>query len=102
MYSGNTLRTHLNRTLTLYLTGHKPTFLWRIQIKVVIEGVIFEEILEAEPDIKWNLLWNGLDAYDQKVIGQTIANVEVKYLFTGIRMNYGFLKILSMLYIVSI
>ena len=74
----------LNRTLSFYLTGAQPHYsLWRVRIKVMIEGEIFEDTLEAEANMKWNLRWNGLDAYGQKIIGQTIAIIEVGYQFTG-------------------
>ena len=74
----------LNRTLTFYLTGARPHYsLWRVKINVMIEGKIFEDTLEAEANMKWNLRWNGLNAYGQKIIGQTIAIIEVGYQFTG-------------------
>ena len=88
-FSGKTVKQQsaislLNRTLSFYLTGAQPHYsLWRVKVKVMIEGEIFEDTLEAEPNMNWNLHWNGLDAYGQKIIGQTIAIIEVGYQFTG-------------------
>ena len=88
-FSGKTIKQQsaislLNRTLSFYLTGAQPHYsLWRVKVKVMIEGEIFEDTLEAEPNMKWNLHWNGLDAYGQKIIGQTTAIIEVGYQFTG-------------------
>lgn len=56
--------------------------LYRVMIKVTIEGVIFEETLEAEPELKWQLSnWNATNALGQHIFGKARVVVEAGYQF---------------------
>ena len=69
--------------INFQLTGSNVTNLWRVHAKVTIEGILFDEILEAEPFMTWSIVWNGFDVYEQKVIGQTVAHIEIGYQILG-------------------
>lgn len=69
--------------INFQLSGSNVTNLWRVHAKVTIEGILFDEILEAEPFMTWSIVWNGFDVYEQKVIGQTVAHIEIGYQILG-------------------
>jgi len=67
-------------TIQLQLTSSSiPSFLKRVHLRITIEGVLFEKIFEADPDIKFTYAWNRLNVYRQKVYGVTTAIVKVGY-----------------------
>ena len=60
---------------------HNPQ-LYRIQIKVTIEGVIFQDTLEPESELKWELpAWNATNALGQQIFGKARVVVEAGYQF---------------------
>ncbi|ODN01413.1 Teneurin-m [Orchesella cincta] len=67
-------------TIQLQLTPEKiPTPLKRVQLRITIEGVLFEKTFEADPGIKYTFSWNRLNVFRQKVFGVTTAIVKVGY-----------------------
>ena len=66
--------------LTLQLTGARiPTNLAYVHLRVVVEGTVVEQTLEAEADLSYTLSWNRHNVYQQKVYGRTLASVRVGY-----------------------
>ncbi|KAL7013311.1 hypothetical protein ACKWTF_015326 [Chironomus riparius] len=70
-------------TIELQLTPEKvPLSLYRVHLKITIEGILFEKIFEADPLIKFTYSWNRLNIYKQKVYGVTTAMVRVGYQYS--------------------
>lgn len=42
-----------------------------VQLRIVVEGILFEKTFEADPDIKFTYAWNKRNVYKQKVYGLT-------------------------------
>jgi teneurin len=67
-------------TIELQITPEViPSTLFRVHLKISIEGILFEKIFEADPLIKFTYAWNRLNIYKQKVYGMTTAMVRVGY-----------------------
>ncbi|XP_055383652.1 teneurin-m isoform X3 [Condylostylus longicornis] len=70
-------------TIKLQLTPEEiPPTLYRIYLRITIEGILFERIFEADPGIKFTYAWNRLNIYRQRVYGVTTAVVKVGYQYT--------------------
>ena len=70
-------------SVTLLPKEYHNTQLYRIQIKVTIEGVIFQDTLEPESELKWDLPhhWNATNALGQDIFGKARVVVEAGYQF---------------------
>lgn len=44
---------------------------------IVIEGILFEKIFEADPEIKFTYAWSKRNVYKQKVYGLTTARGKI-------------------------
>ena len=83
MYHSSRVQGYLS-TIQLQLTGEKiPGSLKRVHLRITIEGVLFEKIFEADPDIKYTYAWNRLNVYRQRVYGVTTAIVKVGYEYSN-------------------
>ncbi|XP_055907187.1 teneurin-m isoform X3 [Eupeodes corollae] len=70
-------------TIKLQLTPEViPPTLHLIQLRITIEGILFERVFEADPGIKFTYAWNRLNIYRQRVYGVTTAVVKVGYQYT--------------------
>ncbi|XP_067122609.1 teneurin-m-like isoform X2 [Centruroides vittatus] len=67
-------------TIHLQLTSSTiPKSLKLVYLKIIVDGILFEKIFEADPDIKYTYAWNKRNIYKQKVYGLTTAKVFVGY-----------------------
>ncbi|XP_028967535.1 teneurin-m [Galendromus occidentalis] len=70
-------------TIHLQLTPSVvPKELKLVQLRIVVEGILFENTFEADPDIKFTFAWNKRNVYKQKVYGLTTVLVYVGYQYT--------------------
>ncbi|RWS11960.1 N-acetylglucosamine-1-phosphodiester alpha-N-acetylglucosaminidase-like protein, partial [Dinothrombium tinctorium] len=70
-------------TINLQLTPTEiPRSLFRVHLRIVIDGNLFTKVFEADPDIKYSYAWNKRNVYRQKVYGLTTARVYVGYEYT--------------------
>ena len=58
-----------------------PDTLKAIQLRITIEGVLFEKTFEADPNLKYTYSWKRLNIYRQRVYGTTTAVVKVGYTY---------------------
>ncbi|XP_040063442.2 teneurin-m [Ixodes scapularis] len=71
-------------TIHLQLTPSAvPEDLRLVHLRIVVEGILFEKIFEADPDIKYTFAWNKRNIYKQKVYGLTTVIVLVGYEYTS-------------------
>ncbi|CAL4085535.1 unnamed protein product, partial [Meganyctiphanes norvegica] len=67
-------------TLRLQLTPeYIPSSLRRVHLRIVLEGIFFSKVFEADPQIKFTYAWNRRNVYRQRVYGVTVARVSVGY-----------------------
>lgn len=67
-------------TIHLQLTPFNITSsLKLVHLHIVIEGIFFEKIFEADPEIKFTYAWNKRNVYKQKVYG--LATARGNYFF---------------------
>jgi len=79
VYSSPRSRGYLS-TIQLQLTPDSiPPTLVKIYLRITIEGVLFEKIFEADPNLKYTYSWKGMNVYRQRVYGTTTAIVKVGY-----------------------
>lgn len=63
-----------------------PTFKTKpdaISLTIDIAGKHFEQTFPANPNLTYDFLWDGTDAYGRQVIGSRDANVQVGYQYSG-------------------
>jgi hypothetical protein len=83
VYHSGRARGYLS-TLELRLTPEKiPASLKTVQLRITIEGVLFEKTFEADPSLKFTYSWKRLNIYRQRVYGTTTAVVKVGYTYEG-------------------
>ena len=83
VYHSGRARGYLS-TIELRLTPEKvPATLKTIQLRITIEGVLFEKTFEADPNLKFTYSWKRLNIYRQRVYGTTTAVVKVGYTYEG-------------------
>ena len=83
VYHSGRARGYLS-TIELRLTPEKiPATLKTIQLRITIEGVLFEKTFEADPNLKFTYSWKRLNIYRQRVYGTTTAVVKVGYTYDG-------------------
>jgi len=56
-----------------------PASLIKVHIKITIEGIVHQQVFEADPDIRYTYAWDRLNEYRQRVYGITTATVKVGY-----------------------
>ena len=61
--------------------GKIPKTLKTVQLRITIEGVLFEKTFEADPNLKYTYSWRRLNIYRQRVYGTTTAVVRVGYTY---------------------
>jgi hypothetical protein len=53
-------------TIQLQLTPDQiPESLLKVHIRITIEGVVYEKVFEADPNIRYTYAWDGLNEYRQ-------------------------------------
>lgn len=51
-------------TLRLQLTPDRiPSSLRRVHLRIVLEGILFRKVFEADPAIKFTYAWNRMNVY---------------------------------------
>ena len=65
-------------TIQLQLTPDQiPDSLLKVHIRITIEGVVYEKIFEADPNIRYTYAWDGLNEYRQvSTIFKRIRNIK--------------------------
>src|SRR6218665_1410402 len=62
-------------TLMIQLTHDLvPVSLVFVHLQVHVEGLVYEELFEAEPNLKYKFAWDRRNAYNQKVFGIVPTN----------------------------
>jgi len=62
-------------TILIRLTPDQlPEDLLVVHLRVIVEGVVFERVFEADPDLRYRFTWDRRNAYNQKVYGIVTAN----------------------------
>ena len=60
------------------MTGRTvPRRLVMVRLRVVVEGVVFERLFEADVDLQYRYTWDRRNAYNQKVYGFVTATGEL-------------------------
>ncbi|ELU08904.1 hypothetical protein CAPTEDRAFT_159800 [Capitella teleta] len=67
-------------TILIQLTPEEvPVELRIVHLRVIVEGLVFERIFEADHGLKYKFAWDRRNAYNQKVYGIVTASVAVGY-----------------------
>ncbi|XP_043247283.1 teneurin-m-like isoform X2 [Amphibalanus amphitrite] len=67
-------------TLLMRLTADPvPETLVLVHLKVIVEGTVFTQTFESDPNITYSYSWNKRNVYEQKVYGMAQAHVSVGY-----------------------
>ena len=70
VYHSGRARGYLS-TIELRLTPEViPATLKAIQLRITIEGVLFEKTFEADPNLKYTFSWKRMNIYKQRVYGK--------------------------------
>lgn len=73
------------RTIRIPVTGSEPPdSLNRVELTVEIAGQHHEFEFDPEPDKVYRFVWDGEDAYGNKVQGSQMADIEVTYVYDGV------------------
>ena len=65
-------------TIMIQLTpASVPANLSIVHLKVSVEGIVFNKVFEADPNIKYKFAWDRRNAYNQKVYGIVTAKGKV-------------------------
>ena len=68
VYHSGRARGYLS-TIELRLTPNKiPKSLKTVQLRITIEGVLFEKTFEADPNLKYTYSWRRLNIYRQRIV----------------------------------
>ena len=74
-------------TIFLQLTPDQiPHGLVIIHLRISIEGLLFDKIFEAEPNLKYKFAWDRRNAYNQKAYG--IVSAQGEYCTSYGILNY--------------
>jgi RHS repeat-associated protein len=78
--SGRNARTQYSASVPL--TGATiPASLKRIDVAVQIAGRVFSASFAASPNLKWPIVWDGIDAYGRVVPGGVSSVVDIGYVY---------------------
>jgi len=47
-----------------------------VHLRIIVEGVVFERLFEADPNLRYRFTWDRRNAYNQKVYGIVTASGE--------------------------
>lgn len=62
-------------TILIQLTPSTiPANLSVIHVRILVEGLVYERVFEADPNLKYNFAWDRRNAYNQKVYGIVTAS----------------------------
>jgi RHS repeat-associated protein len=76
------------RTIDIPLSGSSvPASLKRIDLKVAVAGQVFKQTFPAQANLVHRFLWDGRDAYGRSVQGRQVAQVDVTFVYPGIRQS---------------
>ena len=67
-------------TIQLQLTPDQiPDSLLKVHIRITIEGVVYEKIFEADPNIRYTYAWDGLNEYRQVLLSITFKMKKIQF-----------------------
>lgn len=73
------------RSIRIPLTGSEPPdSLKTVELTVDVAGQHHEFEFEPEPDDVYRFLWDGKDAYGNRVQGSQLADIEIAYVYDGV------------------
>ena len=72
-------QTGYTASLDIVLLHHLPPSLMTVHTKIIVEGKQFEDVYEAETDLKVTFKWDGFNVYGMKHYGQSFVTVHVGY-----------------------
>ena len=62
-------------TILIQLTPDQlPQDLLIVHLRIIVEGLVFERVFEADPNLRYRFTWDRRNAYNQKVYGIVTAN----------------------------
>ena len=62
-------------TILIQLTAdHVPDELVTVHLRIIVEGLVFERVFEADPQLRYRFTWDRRNAYNQKVYGIVTAS----------------------------
>jgi len=65
-------------TILIQLTPDDiPQQLVAVHLRVIVEGLVFERLFEADPGLRYRFTWDRRNAYNQKVYGIVTASGEM-------------------------
>lgn len=65
-------------TILIQLTADDvPQELAIVHLRIIVEGLVFERMFEADPNLRYQFTWDRRNAYNQKVYGIVTANGEI-------------------------
>jgi len=65
-------------TILIQLTpAQLPEDLVIVHLRIIVEGLVFERVFEADPNLRYRFTWDRRNAYNQKVYGIVTANGEI-------------------------
>jgi len=71
-------------TIVIRLTPDEvPEELVIVHLRIIVEGLVFERLFEADPNLRYRFTWDRRNAYNQKVYGIVTANGEMVVYFTS-------------------
>jgi len=83
-------------TILIQLTpDHVPEELAIVRLRVIVEGLVFERVFEADPNLRYRFTWDRRNAYNQKVYGIVTANGEMsccctfRFILTQLNLTFS-------------
>lgn len=65
-------------TIMILLTGKWiPSDLVSVRLRILVEGIVYERIFEADRELKYLFAWERRNAYNQKVYGLVKATSKI-------------------------
>ena len=65
-------------TILIQLTPDQlPEDLVIVHLRIIVEGLVFERVFEADANLRYRFTWDRRNAYNQKVYGIVTANGEI-------------------------
>ena len=67
-------------TIQLQLTPDQiPESLLKVHIRITIEGVVYEKVFEADPNIRYTYAWDGLNQYRQVRVFKNLRFLKFRF-----------------------
>jgi hypothetical protein len=77
-----------DRAIEIPLSGSSvPASLRRIELKVSVAGQVHRQMFPAQPNLRYTFGWDGQDVYGRPVQGRQVAEVQVTFVYPGVRQR---------------